>query len=94
MATYLQRGQAICDALINSPSTASQQLRLGRALAHRDGLLAEFDAGTNAQKAEMFVRAFRRTCLRAVRDLEGEDAAGNARSTAEAQVDAGFPEAP
>lgn len=90
MATYAARAQAIADALLNTTATAAQQLRLGRALAYREGTLAEFDAATNALKAEMFVKASRRLYLSIVRTFEGDDSASTARHSTETQVGIDF----
>lgn len=92
MATFEQRAKAIADAAVNGVSTTSQQLRLGRAYAYKDGLLEAFDAGTAAQKAEIFVKAFFRASVRLVRELEGAEAANAARATAEAEASNAFPQ--
>jgi hypothetical protein len=94
MATYLQRGQAIGDALINGTATASQLNRLGKALSYREARLSEYEAGTNAQKAEIYVTAFRQFCLQVLREYEGHEAVDAARAAAEGAVETDFPEAP
>lgn len=94
MATYPVRVQNIVDALINTTSTASQQLRLGRALAHNEGLLDDFDAATNIQKTEMFVKASRRLYLRILREFEGDVEALTARQNKETQIIQDFMEVP
>lgn len=93
MATNTERFQAIGDALLNAPAMASQLDRLGRALAYRDGLLDAYDAGTNAQKLQIAVGAERRLHLHLLKQLEGSESAGTARSAAEGQVAADFAEA-
>lgn len=94
MATFIQRGQSIGNALINGTATLAQLDRLGRALAYREARLQEYLDGDNAKKAEIYVTAFRNWCLSAMREFEGQDAAVAARTAAAADVDTGFPEAP
>lgn len=93
MATYLQRGQAIGNALINGTATPAQLNRLGRALAYREARLTEYDAGDNNAKAEIYVAAFRSYCLQALSEFEGYEAAQAAAAAAGSQVEADFPEA-
>lgn len=92
MATNLQRWTAICDALVNGTATDAQKLRLGRAVASRDGMLEQFDTGTNAQKLEISVQGVRRMALNLVRAFEGEQAGTAAHTAAVGQVGADFPE--
>lgn len=94
MATYLQRGQAIGNALINGTATPEQLNRLGMALANREARLQEYLNGDNAKKAEIYVEAFRQFCLRALREYEGREAAQAAQQAAASTVDTDFSEAP
>lgn len=57
MATNVQRVFSHNEALLGVPATVDQSQRLGRAWANRVGLLAEYDAGTNDQKAAILLRA-------------------------------------
>ena len=93
MATYLQRGQAIGNALINGTATPAQLNRLGRALAYREARLTEYDAGTNDDKAAIFVLSFRAFCIEALQNFEGLEAADDARQAAAGAVDTAFVEA-
>ncbi len=98
MPTYVQRAKSIVDAAVNGVATAQQKTRIADAfLKHRPDLLATVAADpenpTGAEKAEVFVRAFRqwgRSVLRThaekgVRDAnrDNEVAAGD---TAEADL--------
>jgi hypothetical protein len=93
MATNLQRWTAICDALVNGTATDAQKLRLGRAVAWKDGRLEEFDAGTNAQKLEISVHGIQRLAVNLVRVFEGESAGSAAHAAAVAAVGNDFPDA-
>lgn len=94
MATYIQRGQSIGNALVNGVATLTQLDRLGRALAWREARLTEYDAGDNNIKAMIYVQAFRSFCLQVLREFEGRAAALAAQDAASDQVDTDFPEAP
>lgn len=94
MATYIQRGQAIGNALINNTATMQQLDRLGKALAYREARLSEYEAADNAGKAQIYVEAFRAFCLQALREYEGSAAEAAARAQAEGAVVGDFPETP
>lgn len=94
MATYIQRGQTIGNALVNGVATPQQLDRLGKALANREARLQEYLDGDNAKKAEIYVGAFRQFCLRTLREYEGTEAAQAAQEAAASAVDTDFPEAP
>lgn len=94
MATYIQRGQAIGNALINGVATLQQLDRLGQALAQRDMRLQEYLAGDEATKAEVYVTAFRHFCLEVVKEYEGLQAVSEARVAAATAVDVDFAQAP
>lgn len=92
MATNLQRWTAICDAIVNGTATDNQKLRLGRALANKDGLLEEFDAGTNSQKLTIAVQCARRHVINLVRAFESDGAGVAASAAAAASVNNDFVE--
>jgi hypothetical protein len=69
MATYAQRTQAICDAIINGVSTQAQQLELAEALYSRSLAGPAFDTLTLGQKAEIIPAQFRSYALYVVRAL-------------------------
>jgi hypothetical protein len=94
MATFIQRGQTIGNALINGTATLAQLDRLGKALAYREARETEYLAGDNNVKAQIYVEAFRAFCLRALREYEGAQAVTTAKATAEAAIDTDFPEVP
>lgn len=93
MATYLQRGQAIGDALINGTATPAQLDRLGTALAANTGQLAAYQTGTNAVKAAIYVAAFRAWVLGQIQLYESKQAVTVAGQNASNQVLTDFPEA-
>ena len=92
MATNAQRWNAICDALVNGTATDGQKLRLGRAVAARDGMLEQFDEATNGQKVGIAGQSMRRLALNMVRGFEGESAGSAAHAAAVGQVGSDFPE--
>lgn len=94
MATYVQRAQAIGNALVNGTATPAQIDRLGRALANGAARLAEYDAATNAQKAGFLVAEVRRHILGVIKQFEAEDAVRAATTVANTTTDADFSETP
>lgn len=94
MATFIQRGQAIGNALINGVASMAQLDRLGKALAYREARLAEYDSSDNAGKAQIYIEAFRALCLQALREYESSAAVQAAKEVAEGAVGTDFQEAP
>lgn len=92
MATFVQRAQAIGDALLNGPATASQINRLGQALAYQSGMLGEYNSMTQAQKAEFFIDRIRALCIGLVKRYDEYMAAQAAMASAVAAVDVEFKE--
>lgn len=94
MATYIQRGQSIGNALINGTATYAQLDRLGKALAYRSGQLDAYLVGDNNTKAQLYVAAFREFCIGALKEYEASEAVVQASDNAAVAVDNDFPEAP
>ena len=94
MATYIQRGQNIGNALINGVATLTQLDRLGKALAYQSTQLDAYLAGDNNVKAEIYVTAFRQFCLNALKEYEGSAAEAAAVAATAATVETDFPQAP
>lgn len=94
MATFIERGQAIGNALINGTATLAQLDRLGKALAHAEAREAEYLASNNAGKAQIYVEAFRAYCIRVLKEYEQQQAVASAKAAAAATVDTDFPQAP
>jgi hypothetical protein len=92
MATYIQRAPALLEALVNRPVTVAEVIQNGRALAHRDNIVAQYDAMTNAQKAEYFVKQVRRLLIPYRRELAAHVLVAEATATAIATADAEFVE--
>jgi hypothetical protein len=94
MATHVQRVQTICDALINNIATSAQINHLGRDLAFQAGVLSEYNAMTNTQKAEFFIQRIRKILIQLVKHYDEYVAAQTAVSNVGASVDAEFIETP
>ena len=94
MATEIQRVQSICDGLVNQAATQAQISRLGVALATQSGVLAEYQAGNNAQKARIFLDAMRSFCINTVKATEATSAGQAAAETAANSAATSLPEAP
>lgn len=94
MATYIQRLQSACDALLNAVATQAQMNRLARAIAWQTGRLSEYDAGTNAQKAAIGIAGMRAWAINTVKSFEAQAAANTAAASAVATTDADYAEAP
>lgn len=94
MATNIQRGQAIGNALINGTATLAQLDRLGRALAYREAQLQTYENSDNDGKASIFIEAFRSFCIRALKDYESLAAEQAAKEAAASKVETDFPQAP
>lgn len=90
MATYVQRAQAIGDALVNGIATPTQINRLGLALAQHGGMVTEYNTLTQLQKAEFFVTRMRALTIGLVKHYDEFTAAASAISTANAAVDLEF----
>lgn len=58
MATFVQRTQSICDAIINDTSTQAQQLELAEALFQPQTFGQTFESLTAGEKAQIIPRAF------------------------------------
>lgn len=95
MATYAQRAQAHADATLNRAATVAEINRLARGLAHRAGRLEEYEAlGTNALRAEFYVKRLREIQVNAVAQLEGKQAGSTAEQQASATATSDLAEAP
>lgn len=94
MATAVQRAMAIVGAMVNRDVTVAEVIENGRALALRDNILAQYDAMTNAQKAEYFVRQCRRWIIPYRRELAVQTLVKEATVTAATNSDAEFAESP
>lgn len=94
MSTYIQRGQAIGNALINGVATTAQLDRLGRALAYKNGQLEAYMAGDNDAKAEVYVTAFRKFCVDALMEYEAQAAMQAALSATTTTISTDFAQAP
>lgn len=94
MATYVQRIQAIGDALINGSATPTQLQRIGEALAMHGSAHAEYLAATNAGKAEIAVRELRKTLLAIIKNAESAEAVRSAMLGSSSAVDTDFTESP
>lgn len=94
MATFIQRGQSIGNALINGVATLAQLDRLGRALAYKSGQLDSYLVGSNDVKAQIYVGVFRQFCTEAIVDYESAVAVAAAVATTAATVQNDFHEAP
>lgn len=90
MATYVQRAQAIGDALVNGIATPTQINRLGLALAQHGGMVTEYNTLTQLQKAEFFVTRMRALTIGLVKHYDEFTAAANAINAATAAVDLEF----
>lgn len=82
MATYVQRAQAIGDALINGTATPTQIDRLGVAFARQSGNAAHYASLTSAAKAEFLVKAVRANLIAVVTSADVNHAAQAAASSA------------
>lgn len=94
MVTEIQRVQAICDGLINQTATASQITRLGTALATQSDKLAEYQSGTNTQKARIFLDCLRDFCSNTIKATRAASAAQAAADSEASNPDNTLPEAP
>lgn len=94
MATKLQRGKAIADAIINGTATNAQLNRLGRAMAFRTMRVAEYDAANAAGKADILIDGLRIICLQLIQERESIDAIETARIASNTAVASAFTEVP
>lgn len=94
MATWIQRGQSIGDALLNAVASLGQLDRLGRALAYHFGRLAEYDAANNAGKAQIYVESLFKLCVQMIKHFESAMDSKTAGDAAVAKVDTDFQQTP
>lgn len=94
MATPIQRAVAISNNLINGVATATQIDRVGKALAWRYGRLAEYEAGDNTIKSQIYMDCILRSCIETMKDFEAKQAIQNAGEVARLQVEADFQQTP
>jgi hypothetical protein len=94
MATYVQRAQAIADALYNGVASPAMVNRIGLGIAASEGRETEYGAMTNAQKAEFIVRHYRRHTIQLVSVRDERIASLSATTSAHAAVETEFAEAP
>lgn len=94
MATYIERAQAIGNALINGVATPTQINRLGGALATAAARESEYAAATNSQKAQFLVEELRRRLLSLIKTVEADTSVRDAQAAVEEDVETGFSETP
>lgn len=82
MATYVQRAQAIGDALINGVASAAQIDRLGLAFARQSGNEAHYNSLGGSAKAEFLVKAVRANLVAVVTSADVNHALKTASSSA------------
>lgn len=94
MATWIQRGQAIGDGLLNATASLGQLDRLGKALAFHAGRLDEYNAATNAGKAQIYVESLFKVCISLIKNYESWLDVKTASDAAVAKVDTDFQPTP
>jgi len=93
MATYIQRAQALIEAGTDSLPSPEQQIRIADAFVKyapdiAAQVIADPENPTNAEKAEVFVRAFRRWGKSILRSVAEKDAKATYDATIAAAGDA------
>lgn len=93
MATYLQRWQALGEALLGQPATVEQLTRLGEAIAANSPMYSgqPYAEMTNAQKAEFCLKYARQHFIGLVKQHDNRTAMAAAAAAA-AAVDVEFEE--
>ena len=95
MATYIQRWQALGEALLGKPATTAQLARLGDAIAASTPIMGgtPYAQMTNALKAEFCIKTMHRHCVGLVKRMDTLAAQATVDETV-AAVDTEFAEAP
>lgn len=94
MATFVQRAQAIVDALINNTATSAQINHLGQALAHQSSTLDDYNNMTQEQKATFLISRMRSINIGLIKQYDEYVASLAARAPVSEAVETEFQETP